>query len=1378
MSSMTATSWRLVLIGMLALAAPTMSQDIVINEFMAVNSDISALRPLPSLNLFTIVNGEHVYEDWIELHNLSDETIDLAGWYLTDNTNNLTKWQFPAGYSIAPNGYLVVYASKKEVAKYGYPFVDDLGKLHTTFALSREGECVALVRPDGVTIEHAHSNYPMQRGLVSYGIGADSNTGYLTGVTIGAANTGTHAGVVDQPSFSVTRGFYETPFLVHLTCATPGAVIRYTIDTSEPTASTGIIYNPSQPIAVASTTCLRAAAFKSGYLSSTIVTHTYIFLNQVLVQATNPSTGEQVVPTGYPAIWPGGTYKEQPGDYQVDPDIASPSGLFGHLYAATLKSDLQAVPTVSVVVPLEHFFGSPMGIYTHENQDGTERAGSVEFIDPTGTEAFATNCGVRMQGGSSLFRWSIFKLSLRLRFRGGYGGSLDYPLFGEHAASSFENLILDARHNMTWAYDGDVVQKVRATYVRDRVAADLQLAMGGYASQGRPIHLYLNGLYWGMYWVQERPDHWFAASYLGGDGEDYDALKHNANTVVKGSNDDYLAMFALSATAPDPITALDNLRQQLAVEEFIDYMIANFYLGNADWDGSNWFASCNRFDPAGRWRWHMWDAEHCLDTGYVWLPTEDVTTKNNPMAPTGLHQKWIANPEYRMLFADRAHKHMFNNGVLTPSNFAALFANRVNEIDRAIVGESARWGDTRRPTGPPYTRNNEWLTECNRLLQQYIPGRTNTVLGQFTSKNPAWYPSVGAPAFLINGQSMHGGDASIDDTLTIQNPNASGTVYYTKNGDDPRLPGGGVSPSALIYNSDITLTGPLAIKARILHNGTWSALNEAAYTCPASLLHYWHCNSLPSGTLTTIMSEYSIIPGDQITYPGSGSGYMDRVDPGTTLNARMDQPAGYALRVRNPSNTRELLLKLPTTGYQYISLSYAVTRTVNGAQTQSIYYRLGDQEPWIPRAEEIEITEQYQTYSFDFSGIPGVNDNPEFAVRIMFGGSNASGTEGNNRFDNIAMEGLPMEGTNQPPQPAEAIPFTEAVVGTPTLVNLSSRFIDPDGDVLIFSAEADKPLVVEPTVSGNVLTLAPLYQGDAVITVTADDGYNSPVAITFRVLVYPAAWNLNQGGFSFTEWDPTHAEHVFPENILFLQSDESDPDLNSPLQFAYFIPHDDYHDDDSNTIGFPYNATRRTRLNGLGEDGISFINTGRERDLGGALLAVNTQGAPWVSVGWTAGTVLQNSRVYGLRLQYRLGITGEFSDVLRDDQPVEYVAGPNGEIQTMQTAMLPAAALNQPYVQILWRYYHKMGESGARAELRLDDLIVGAPRVPADFDGDGDVDLEDFGLLQRCYNMSPATGDCAKADLYPDGVINQDDFAVFQACLSGAGNLANIYCSP
>jgi hypothetical protein len=125
---------------------------LLITEFMAVNSGPSGLA-----------DEDGDFEDWIEIHNPGTNSVSINGWYLTDTTNNLTKWQFPAT-NVAPNGYLVVFASNKDRRVPGRP-------LHTNFRLDAGGEFLGLIRPDGTNIAHAYSpRYTNQVQRISYGI--------------------------------------------------------------------------------------------------------------------------------------------------------------------------------------------------------------------------------------------------------------------------------------------------------------------------------------------------------------------------------------------------------------------------------------------------------------------------------------------------------------------------------------------------------------------------------------------------------------------------------------------------------------------------------------------------------------------------------------------------------------------------------------------------------------------------------------------------------------------------------------------------------------------------------------------------------------------------------------------------------------------------------------------------------------------------------------------------------------------------------------------------------------------------------------------------------------------------------------------------------
>jgi len=737
---------------------------LVINEFMASNSKST---PDPQ--------GD--YDDWVEIYNNGRGSVYVGGMYLTDNLSSPMKWRIPDNNSsevvIPSTGYLVIWLDNDTA---------DAG-LHANFKLDADGEEIALFDSDGITLIDSIV-FDAQVADVSYGRYPDAgdNQRFFAMPSPGAPNNGGYIGQVADTKFSHRRGFYDEPFSVMIATETEGATIHYTLDGSEPTTAERIpasmVY--TGPIRITTTTVLRAVASKPGWKSSDMDSQTYIFLDDVLRQRG----------AGFPDTW-----GHAGADYEMDPEIVN-----NPAYRYSIKDDLKSVPTVSLAMDVDDWFSSNSsvyagGIYTHPQWEDSygpeaERAVSVEFYNPSTSGQFQIEAGVRLAGGSSTNPWKMDKLSMRLKFTEAYGATrLRFDLFGDDATDQFDTLVLDARMNNSWAYgggatvrgsrpwiSGTVMQRDIAQYTRDQYVADIQNAMGGYAPHGRHVHLYLNGLYWGLYWLHERPDEHFAAAYLGGEDEDYDALKHNSGNVVNGSGADYNRMFNVANGGLASDDKYREIQQYLDVPNLVDYMITNFYVGNSDWAHQNWYATRSRVAPGGRWRYHSWDAEHVMEG-----LTENSTGRNNNGGPTRLHHKLAENTEYRLLFADHVHRHFFNNGVLTPQGATVLNWIRLEEVDRAVVGESARWGDNHRSA--PYTRDVDWIRERNWLLNQYFPQRTQTVLNQFKSRG--WYPNVDAPTFRINGVHQHGGLLTQNNLLSMTAD--SGAIWYTLDGSDPRL---------------------------------------------------------------------------------------------------------------------------------------------------------------------------------------------------------------------------------------------------------------------------------------------------------------------------------------------------------------------------------------------------------------------------------------------------------------------------------------------------------------------------------------------------------------------------------------------------------------
>jgi len=509
-----------------------------------------------------------------------------------------------------------------------------------------------------------------------------------------------------------------------------------------------------------------------------------------------------------------------------------------------------------------------------------------------------------------------------------------------------------------------------------------------------------------------------------------------------------------------------------------------------------------------------------------------------------------------------------------------------------------------------------------------------------------------------------------------------------------------------------------------------------------TLIHFWYFDgSIPNNTpLTELDATYSLLTETtKIEYQSALAGYpfdsshpnwrkasMERRNAPTEINYRPIANNGLpynadlmrGIQVKQPftgdGGENTMIFHLPTTGYEEIIFSFAA-KDEGAAESLVIDYSVLEVPEWTTQDMEqsvFPLSDDYLLFTVDFSpdgsNISAADDNPHFKIRIRFEGDNMDVDDGDRvTFNNFSLDGKALPETNNPPVVSNPIPFQKLIEnGSPAIFDLDDVYTDPDGDDLSFNAASSRPDFVQVDISGSNLTITPVRRGDAVITISAEDGFNPEVTYEFRILVYPEAFDMRTGDFEFTAWNNNEPELTYPENMIFLQSDTDDPGIDYDLHFAYFIPEDDYHADDEATIGFPYNNTRRTRINGLGAGGVSFINTGRDRDLGGALVALNTLEQDLLSINFLAGTMLRNERIYAFRLQYRIGTEGDFSNLLFNGQVVEYLTSADGHIQSFENIEMPQQLLNQEYVQLLWRYYHVEGDSGPRAQLRLDDIII------------------------------------------------------------------------
>ncbi|MFT4547081.1 MAG: hypothetical protein ACI9MB_001027, partial [Verrucomicrobiales bacterium] len=771
-----------------------------------VISEISA----DNHSIFNDQDGDS--SDWIEISNPSATTAILHGYYLSDDSDDLRKWRLP-DMTLEAGGHLVIFASGKDRAVAG-------SELHTNFGLRAGGEYLALSKLVGAqtTILSEFDPYPKQFEDITWGYFSDGITqGYFTTPTPGAANGNGILDFVRDTNFLPKRGFYDSPIGVVISSATPDVQIRYTTDGSAPSTNSGTIY--TAPITISTTTTLRAIASKAGHLPTNVDTQTYIFLDDVLQQPANPP--------GFPSSW-----RSTGADYEMDPTVVT-----NPLYSATIKDDLKSIPSVSIVMRTEDMFGSS-GIYANPNGQGSgfERAGSVELMSADGSRDMQVNCAVRIQGGVGR-NAGFLKHSFRLLFKRGFGPTkLDYPLFqdatedADGATEQFDTVILRSGFNNSWHRDS-TGEEQRAQYIRDQWVHDAQLAMGDASSHGTFVHVYLNGLYWGLYNLVERPNAPFASAYYGGGKNEWDALNSYPRNVVDGTDTAWLAAHALADAGVPDQAGYDAISEYVDIPNLINYMMLNFYGGNNDWDDHNWYSGRRRL-PGEGYKFFCWDAERTLES----VSGSNRTGVNQAQRPSRLYAALKENPEFRLQFADHAQRHLFNDGALSPGQCAARYQKLASFIDRAIVGESARWGDSQRE--PAYTRNATWVTERDRLLNSYFPQRTDVLLGHLRGAD--LYPDTDAPIF-----SQHGGHVSSTTELAMSNN--GGIIYYTTDGSDPRLQGGAINPAAQTYDGSTLTTTIIAAGSdwKYLDDGSdqgsaWRALgfNDAAWAAGPAELGY------------------------------------------------------------------------------------------------------------------------------------------------------------------------------------------------------------------------------------------------------------------------------------------------------------------------------------------------------------------------------------------------------------------------------------------------------------------------------------------------------------------------------------------------------------
>jgi len=648
------------------------------------------------------------------------------------------------------------------------------------------------------------------------GVARVSSGVYFVTPTPGQANAAGASGFVADTVFTPRRGFYETAQTVAITCATPGASIAWTTNGTEPSPLNGTIVaaanaqsTPVATVNVSTTTNLRAMAWlpASTMQPTNVDTHSYLF---IAAAQTQPAA-----PAGYATAWAG-----RAADYAVDQTVVNSAAP-----GFTFRDGMLTLPAMVMTLPPADMFTGPSGIYYDTNQRGVgaERKVAIEMIHPDGvTENWSTFAGTRLHGNSSRSHGFTPKHPLRLHFREEYGvPKLRRQVFPEAgSADRFDQLLLRACSTDSFpVVDGNIEDSEqrwnndKATYVRDQWMRDALNTLGHPNAHGRYVHLFINNLYWGLYNLSERPTATFFASYFGGDKSEWDVLKDFAE-VNDGNGTAWNEMLTIvNSTTMDNLTKCQRLLGNnpdgsrnpaypiyIHLPSFMDYMIVHICSGAEDWPDHNYWVGRRRGPLSEGFRFVSWDQEIANDS----LTRTSGRGSDNPfeavdeVGPSIVYDKFRRVPLFQKMFRERIHELIFNNGPLSPSANRARWAVRQAQIDKAIVCESARWGDGQEL--PAKRRETTWMNNMN-WMQTPVTGYWDAIFPIQVQRwrNVQLYPAVNQPVMSQQGGVVAPGFAL---SFTSDQP----AVYYTLDGSDPMGANGEPSASAQFYNGGTSVT--------------------------------------------------------------------------------------------------------------------------------------------------------------------------------------------------------------------------------------------------------------------------------------------------------------------------------------------------------------------------------------------------------------------------------------------------------------------------------------------------------------------------------------------------------------------------------------------
>lgn len=315
---------------------------------------------------------------------------------------------------------------------------------------------------------------------------------------------------------------------------------------------------------------------------------------------------------------------------------------------------------------------------------------------------FNQQAGLRTHGDQSR-RFS--QKGLKLYARKEYGKKrFDFPLFETTDLSSFKHLVLKP-FCASWFQSGV------EDYLCDRMAAQLNVESGA----NQPVVLFLNGEYWGIYLLKEKLDEDYLSDHLDVDEEDCTIINNWTGTVDCGDNTGFNAMMLWLAEADlTDSLAYDYLCSLIDLPNFIDYIVFETFIKNADWPSNN--MRCWQ-ENDGPWRWIFFDGDACL-TELDFDAFANVTYTGDDIWPSSrtatlLFRKLLDNSEFISQFNARYHE--LTTGALAYENTYPYLGQARQWLQHEIPYQSERFGE------PASLESWEAVMENIRLFLEMRP---------------------------------------------------------------------------------------------------------------------------------------------------------------------------------------------------------------------------------------------------------------------------------------------------------------------------------------------------------------------------------------------------------------------------------------------------------------------------------------------------------------------------------------------------------------------------------------------------------------------------------------------------------------------------------